>query len=152
MQLTDAPEGFTIENVRSNTSKGETALFMFLNGSLDPGESVTLTFQVKSTSAVATYGADVNNHVVVGSREKGVQSEDNPRATSWKTADGKWPPTLENALTTLAGTERLTALQTMLDDMAGFGYISALATSGWTASVSYTHLDVYKRQVISRIR
>ena len=124
----------TIENVRSNTSEGETALFMFLNGSLDPGESVTLTFQVKSTSAVATYGADVNNHVVAGSREKGVQSEDNPRATSWKTADGKWPPTLENALTTLAGTERLTALQTMLDDMAGFGYISALAKSGWTAS------------------
>lgn len=134
VQLTDAPEGFTIENVRSNTSEGETALFMFLNGSLDPGESVTLTFQVKSTSAVATYGADVNNHVIAGSREKGVQSEDNPRATSWKTADGKWPPTLENALTTLAGTERLTALQTMLDDMAGFGYISALATSGWTAS------------------
>ena len=134
VQLTDAPEGITVENVRSNTSKGETALFMFLSGSLDPGESVQLKLRVKSTSAVATYGADVNNHVIAGSREKGVQSQENPRSTSWKTADGAWPPPLEGALTTLVGSERLTALQTMLDDMAGFGYISAMATVGWTAS------------------
>ena len=76
---------------------------MFLSGSLDPGESVQLKLRVKSTSAVATYGADVNNHVIAGSREKGVQSEENPRSTSWKTADGAWPPPLEGALTTLVG-------------------------------------------------
>ena len=134
VQLTDAPAGITLENARSNTSDGETALFVFLSGSLKPGESVKLTLQVKSTSAVATHGADVNNHVIVGNREKGVQSKDNPRSTSWKTADGTWPPSLEGALTTLDGTERLTALRTMLDDMAGFGYISAMAKVAWTAS------------------
>lgn len=91
VQLTDAPAGVTIENTRSNTSEGETALFVFLSGALAPGESVKLTVQVKSTSAVATFGADVNKHVIVGSREKGVQSQDNPRATAWKTVDGEWP-------------------------------------------------------------
>lgn len=91
VQLTDAPAGVTIENTRSNTSEGETALFVFLSGALAPGESVKLTMQVKSTSAVATFGADVNKHVIVGSREKGVQSQDNPRATAWKTVDGEWP-------------------------------------------------------------
>ena len=54
VQLTDAPAGVTIENTRSNTSEGETALFVFLSGALAPGESVKLTVQVKSTSAVAT--------------------------------------------------------------------------------------------------
>ena len=134
VQLTDAPAGVTIENTRSNTSEGETALFVFLSGALAPGESVKLTVQVKSTSAVATFGADVNKHVIVGSREKGVQSQDNPRATAWKTVDGEWPPPLEGALTTLAGTERLTALKTILDDMAGFGYISTMTKVGWSAS------------------
>ena len=134
VQLTDAPAGVTIENTRSNTSEGETALFVFLSGALAPGESVKLTMQVKSTSAVATFGADVNKHVIVGSREKGVQSQDNPRATAWKTVDGEWPPPLEGALTTIAGTERLTALKTILDDMAGFGYISTMTKVGWSAS------------------
>ena len=134
VQLTDAPAGVTIENTRSNTSEGETALFVFLSGALAPGESVKLTVQVKSTSAVATFGADVNKHVIVGSREKGVQSQDNPRATAWKTVDGEWPPPLEGALTTIAGTERLTALKTILDDMAGFGYISTMTKVGWSAS------------------
>ena len=134
VQLTDAPAGVTIENTRSNTSEGETALFVFLSGALAPGESVKLTVQVKSTSAVATFGADVNKHVIVGSREKGVQSQDNPRATAWKTVDGEWPPPLEGALTTIAGTERLTALKTILDDMAGFGYISTMTKAGWSAS------------------
>lgn len=43
VQLTDAPAGVTIENTRSNTSEGETALFVFLSGALAPGESVKLT-------------------------------------------------------------------------------------------------------------
>lgn len=47
-----------------------------------------------STAAVATYGAAVTNHVLLGSRTKGVQSQDNTRATSWKTQDGTGPTML----------------------------------------------------------
>ena len=34
----------------------------------------------------------------------------------------------------MPGTERLTALKTILDDMAGFGYISTMTKVGWSAS------------------
>ena len=105
---------------------------MFLNGKLEPGKQVKVQFEVQSTNAVALYGADINNHVVVGSRDQGVQSQENPRATSFKTAEGNWPHDLATALTSL-DSNRVAALRAMLDDMAGFGYIASSNTVTWSA-------------------
>ena len=134
LQIIDAPEGMTIENKRSSTYGGETAFFVFLNGELKPGESVTVQLEVEATKSAALYGADIWNNVIVGSRVKGVQSSDNPRATSWKTSDGKWPNNVDNALASSVATERKEVLKTMLDDMSGFGYISSSASVTWSAS------------------
>lgn len=132
VKLLDPPEGIGLENIRSDTKDGETALFVFLNGKLEPGKQVKVQFEVQSTNAVALYGADINNHVVVGSRDQGVQSQENPRATSFKTAEGNWPNDLATALTSL-DSNRVDALRAMLDDMAGFGYIASSNTVTWSA-------------------
>lgn len=134
LQIVAAPESMSIENKRSSTYGGETAFFVFLNGELKPGESVTVRLEVEATKSAALYGADIWNNVIVGSRVQGVQSSDNPRATSWKTSDGKWPNGVDNALASSVATERKEALKTMLDDMSGFGYISSSASVTWSAS------------------
>lgn len=134
LQIVAAPEGMSIENKRSSTYGGETAFFVFLNGELKPGESVTVQLEVEATKSAALYGADIWNNVIVGSRVQGVQSSDNPRATSWKTSDGRWPNGVDNALASSVATERKKALKTMLDDMADFGYISSSASVTWSAS------------------
>ena len=134
LQIVADPESMSIENKRSSTYGGETAFFVFLSGNLEPGESVTLTLEVEATKSAALYGADIWNNVIVGSRVQGVQSSDNPRATSWKTSDGKWPNDVDNALASSVATERKEALKTMLDDMSGFGYISSSTSVTWSAS------------------
>ncbi len=134
LQIIDAPEGMSIENKRSSTFGGETAFFVFLSGELKPGESVTVQLEVEATKSAALYGADIWNNVIVGSRVQGVQSSDNPRATSWKTSDGKWPNDVDNALASSVAKDRKEALKTMLDDMSGFGYISSSASVTWSAS------------------
>ena len=133
LQITDAPDGISLESRRSETNGGETAFFVFLIGELKPGESVTVQLEVKVTKSAAIYGADIWNNVIVGSRQKGVQTEDNPRATSWKNANDEWPNYLDGALSNVAS-ERVDALRNMLSDMAGFGYISSSARVTWSTS------------------
>lgn len=142
VKLVSAPEGVTIENVRSSTRHGETVLFVFLSGELKPGEKVQVSLEVKSTNAVAAYGSGITNYVVVGSREQGVKSADNPRATSFRNSSGEWPGDLDAVLTTLQGTERLEALRKILAEshFENFGYISAAKGINWSASSEATLL------------
>lgn len=142
VKLVSAPEGVTIENVRSSTRHGETVLFVFLSGELKPGEKAQVSLEVRSTNAVAAYGSGITNYVVVGSREQGVKSADNPRATSFKNSSGEWPGDLDAVLTTLQGTERLEALREILAEshFENFGYISAAKGINWSASSEATLL------------
>lgn len=142
VKLVSAPEGVTIENVRSSTRDGETVLFVFLSGELKPGEKAQVSLEVRSTNAVAAYGSSINNYVVVGSRAQGVKSADNPRATSFKNSSGEWPGDLDAVLTTLQGTERLEALRKILAEnkFENFGYISAAKGITWSASSEATLL------------
>ena len=142
VKLVSAPEGVTIENVRSSTRDGETVLFVFLSGELKPGEKAQVSLEVRSTNAVAAYGSSINNYVVVGSRVQGVKSADNPRATSFKNSSGEWPGDLDAVLTTLQGTERLKALRKILAEshFENFGYISAAKGITWSASSEATLL------------
>lgn len=142
VKLVSAPEGVTIENVRSSTRDGETVLFVFLSGELKPGKKAQVSLEVRSTNAVAAYGSSINNYVVVGSRAQGVKSADNPRATSFKNSSGEWPGDLDAVLTTLQGTERLEALRKILAEshFENFGYISAAKGINWSASSEATLL------------
>lgn len=142
VKLVSAPEGVTIENVRSSTRDGETVLFVFLSGELKPGKKAQVSLEVRSTNAVAAYGSSINNYVVVGSRVQGVKSADNPRATSFKNSSGEWPGDLDAVLTTLQGTERLEALRKILAEshFENFGYISAANGITWSASSEATLL------------
>lgn len=142
VKLVSAPEGVTIENVRSSTRDGETVLFVFLSGELKPGKKAQVSLEVRSTNAVAAYGSSINNYVVVGSRVQGVKSADNPRATSFKNSSGEWPGDLDAVLTTLQGTERLEALREILAEshFENFGYISAAKGITWSASSEATLL------------
>ena len=142
VKLVSAPEGVTIENVRSSTRDGETVLFVFLSGELKPGQTAKVSLEVRSTNAVAAYGSSINNYVVVGSRAQGVKSADNPRATSFKNSSGEWPGNLDAVLTTLKDTERLEALREILAEshFENFGYISAAKGINWSASSEATLL------------
>lgn len=136
VNLVEAPDGITIESTRVGTEGGETALFVFLSGELKPGESAKVSVSLKSTTAVATYGSSIDNYVIVGSREKGVQSQDNPNATSFKNANNEWPGTAQTVLSELRGTERLASLQAILDEneFGNFGFVTASVPISWTAS------------------
>lgn len=142
VKLVSAPKGVTVENVRSSTRDGETVLLVFLSGELKPGETAKVSLEVRSTNAVAAYGSSITNYVVVGSREQGVKSADNPRATSFKNSSGEWPGDLDAVLTTLKDTERLEALRKILaeNEFENFGYISAAKGINWSASSEATLL------------
>ena len=132
--LVDPPEGIEIENIRVSTQNGETALFVFLTGALDPGETVKLQLQVHTTPEIAVYGSEIRNYVLAGSRVAGVKTVNNPHGSSYKTEDNLWPKGIDNVLTTLQGTERLESLRSMLGEMKDFGYVSSYVFSNWSAT------------------
>lgn len=142
MELNDGDGNVTItstdgsikqENLRVETNSGETALFIFLDGSLNPGQSVTVTLELKCTPAAALYGGSVTNYAIAGSRLQGVESIDNPRKTSFMTSDGQWPQGLEETLTSLKNTQRIAALRSMLGQFADFGYVGTAESINWAA-------------------
>lgn len=130
-----ASAGISVENFRTDTREGETALFLFLSGDLQPGKTIDITIPIKATIMAAVYGPTITNYAIAGSRVQGVQTTDNPRATSYKTSDGRWPQDLDNALTTLSS-DRKEILRAMLGNMAGFGYIATASEISWSSSTS----------------
>ena len=99
--LVNPPEGIEIENIRASTQDGETALFIFLTGSLEPGATVTLQLQVHTTPEIAIYGPEIRNYAIAGSRVAGVKTINNPQGSSYKTKDNLWPLGLDSVLSTL---------------------------------------------------
>ena len=132
--LVNPPEGIEIENIRASTQDGETALFIFLTGSLEPGATVTLQLQVHTTPEIAIYGPEIRNYAIAGSRVAGVKTVNNPQGSSYKTKDNLWPHGLDSVLSTLEGTERLESLRSMLGEMKDFGYVSTYVGSNWSAT------------------
>ena len=131
-----APEGISIENVRTSTTNGETALFVMMEGDLAAGQSLTLEVKLVTTDQVPRYGTTIRNYAIAGSRVQGVQSINNPCGSSFRVglANGSadWPKDMGSTLTTLDET-RKEALRTMLGSMAGFGYAGSMAELNWSA-------------------
>lgn len=136
-------EGVELENSRTETKNGETALFVFLKGNLSPGKSVDIELQLESTTSVALHGSQIANFVFAGSRVQGAQSRDNPLASSFKTSGNQWPKGIGETVTSLDKT-RLPTLEEILDTMKGFGYIGSRCDVNWTTTSAATLIKTGK--------
>ena len=123
----------TFSHARSETKNGETAVFVFLNGDLDPGETVTVKLKVMTEDAAAQYGNSMNNYVLVGSDMAGARTEENPQGASFKNATDNWAQSVDDVTTTMDDTRRET-LKLLLAEQASYGYVSARTSVNWAGS------------------
>ena len=123
--------GITFSHMRTGTRQGETGVFVFLNGDLDPGESVTVKLKVMTENAAALYGNTMNNYVLVGSDVSGPRTEENPQGASFMNENGSWAQSVES-VTTSMDKDRQDILKEILDEQAAYGYVSDMASVNWT--------------------
>ena len=123
--------GITVSHMRTGTRQGETGVFVFLNGNLDPGESVTVKLKVMTENAAALYGNTMNNYVLVGSDVSGPRTEENPQGASFMNENGRWAQSVES-VTTSMDKDRQDILKEILDEQAAYGYVSDMASVNWT--------------------
>lgn len=132
--------GITLSEVRTQTVSGETGVFIFLDGSLEPGESVDVTLKVMTGNTVTSYGTSMTNYAIAGSGVKGAQSVDNPQSSAYQTADGLWPYDLRTALSTMSADRKDILAEILGEEMAGFGYVAASTSVNWTTSSMTTQV------------
>ncbi len=132
--ITEEGSDLTLDQAYPVTSGEETAVFADLNGRLAPGESVTVILYVQVENAVVTYGSSMNNFVLGGSNVRGSQTEENPRATSYKNGNREWPGTAEEVLSSYMSSDRISRLQSILGERAGFGYIADRSLVSWNSA------------------
>ena len=125
--------GITFSHARSEVKNGETAVFVFLNGNLKPGESVTVKLKVMTEDAAAQYGNSMNNYVLVGSDVAGARTEENPQGASFQNATGNWAQSVDAVTTTMDPARRET-LKELLAGQATYGYVSAMTSVNWAGS------------------
>ena len=123
--------GITFSHMRTGTRQGETGVFVFLNGDLNPGESVTVKLKVMTENAAALYGNTMNNYVLVGSDVSGPRTEENPQGASFMNENGGWAQSVES-VTTSMDKDRQDILKEILDEQAAYGYVSDMASVNWT--------------------
>lgn len=135
VRLVNAPEGVSIQSQSTAAYNGENALFIYLNGNLNPGESLQVQLDVKIDNTVALYGNTIHNYVLVGSQVKGTQSYDNPRSSSFKNSNNVWPKGLDEVLTSMSS-DRRDDLRVMMEDKAEFGFVSDTYPLTWSTTTS----------------
>ncbi|MCD8249840.1 MAG: LPXTG cell wall anchor domain-containing protein [Lachnospiraceae bacterium] len=129
--ITDAngDDGFSvlkITNVWRTTSGGYTLLEIETSGSIEPGETVTITLEAVVDSTILNYltsSASLTNNVFMTSSEKGEIYSDNAVGSVFMGDTGSWAgnytdPTSDNVMASL-----LSAL-----GVTGYGYISDAAS------------------------
>src|SRR5699024_9652580 len=79
----------------------------------------------------------LTNHVYVTSDVRGAQNVDNPAAASFRNTNGEWAEPLSRVASGLEA-DRLASLTNMLDDIGGYGYISASANVEWHSTSNMT--------------
>ena len=135
VQLVDEDNtGLTIVDAPRETKDGENAVFIYLNGNLEPGKSVKVQLKVKVENTVTSYGTTMYNYAFVGSTEKGAQTDKNPQEASFMTSTGHWAPTINSILNGWQMIEdRKNALNAMLEaqQLSGGGYVSGSRTVNW---------------------
>nr|WP_076780160.1 FctA domain-containing protein [Lachnoclostridium phocaeense] len=132
------PPDIKLDHTRSQSVNGETGVFIYLKGSLKPGESATVCIQVKAEKAVVSYGTAMRNYVVAGSNQRGAQSIENPRAASFKNKNKGWAEGIDSVITDISRRE---GFKEVLGEMDEYGYVSAADTVTWSTD---TQMEIVK--------
>ena len=112
---------------------GETAVFVFLNGNLERGESVTVKLKVMTEDAATQYGNSMNNYVLVGSDVAGARERGESPGSILQNATGNWAQSVDAVTTTMDPARRET-LKELLAEQATYGYVSAMTSVNWAGS------------------
>ena len=130
----DNASTITYSHMRTQTASGETGVFVFLDGNLAPGDSVSVQLKVKAEDAVAAYGTEMKNYVIVGSDIAGYKTDDNKCGASFMNSNNAWAGSVNSVLTTVDS--RLDAFKTILGERAAHGFISSFESVKWTSTSS----------------
>lgn len=130
----DNASTITYSHMRTQTASGETGVFVFLDGNLAPGDSVSVRLKVKAEDAVAAYGTEMKNYVIVGSDVAGYKTDDNKCGASFMNSNNAWAGSVNSVLTTVDS--RLDAFETILGERAAHGFISSFESVKWTSTSS----------------
>ena len=121
---------------RSESRGDDTAVLIFLVGTLAPGESATLTIDVEAGASVVSHGTTLRNNVYVTSDQAGVESADNPGRASFKNSSGDWAETLDTVAADLGS--RLDTLKDLLGNIGGYGFVGDSNEITWNSGSTLT--------------
>lgn len=140
----DNPSGLTA-GLPSVVPVGETsAVVLNLSGELKQGDSVEVQLEATVTNAAARYGTNMENYIFATSDVRGVLSDENPNAASFKNTNGTWAEELTAVAVSLGvPAEEAHLLKNALGTggagAAGdYGYIGARADVSWFSSSAMT--------------
>ena len=125
-----------LNGINSQTKDGETAVFIHLDGELNPGESTTIQLRVRVENTAAFFGQSIDNYVLVGSDVDGIKREDNPQGASFMNANGQWAEDIDKVLGTMQLRDgRLDTLKGILGtSSAADGFVADSASVNWRSS------------------
>ena len=121
---------------RSESRGDDTAVLIFLIGTLAPGESASLTIDVVAGPSVVSHGTTLRNNVYVTSDQAGVESEENPGRASFKNSEGDWAETLDTVAADLGS--RLATLKDLLGNIGGYGFVADSNEITWNSGSTLT--------------
>lgn len=110
-------------------------------GSLEAGKQIAVELDVKVNNSVVSHGNTMTNYVFAGSDYRGVQTQKNPNAASFKNENGSWAESIDTvAASSGLSAERTKLLQAALIQMGmgGYGFISDSAASEWYSGSGMT--------------
>ena len=134
-ELEAGDTNLTLRDITTQTVNGEKAVFIFLNGTLDKGESATVNLRVKIDNTVTAYGTTMRNYALVGSDIRGAESKTNPNAASFRNGTGNWAQNVGTLFGSALSEERLNNLKSILGETRkDYGYVTASHDLQWTTA------------------
>lgn len=121
---------------RSESRGDDTAVLIFLVGTLAPGESASMTIEVEAGASVVSHGTTLRNNVYVTSDQAGVESADNPGRASFKNSEGNWAETLDTVAADLGS--RLDTLKNLLGNIGRYGFVADSNEITWNSGSTLT--------------
>ena len=140
-ELTEG-DGLTLAGTSTMSLGENTVVVIKLSGELAAGRSVSVKLTAKVGSGVVSQdGNSINNLVFATSAVKGVESQENPAAASFKNENGNWAEDLSKVAGAEGVAEEQAALlKESLGDLGENGYISAHQSINWNSGSSVTLL------------
>lgn len=121
---------------RTESRGDDTAVLIFLVGTLAPGESAEVTIYAEAGASVVSHGTTLRNNVYVTSDQAGVESADNPGRASFKNTEGVWAEILDTVAADLGN--RLDTLKDLLGNIGGYGFVGNSNEITWNSGSTLT--------------